>query len=105
MKVFRAAAIVALMAGPAYAQSQSVPRYGDEGKPKTPQEIEADKAAERAYKNSLGNIPDQAPTDPWGNARSVNAPKVDAKADGTAASKSAAKTSPAKRTKTNITPN
>jgi hypothetical protein len=103
MKVFRAAAIVALMAGPAYAQSQSVPRYGDEGKPKSAQEIEADKAAERAYKNSLGNIPDQAPTDPWGNARSVDAPKTDAKAASKSAAKSAAKTAPAKRTSS--TPN
>jgi hypothetical protein len=101
MKVFRAAAIVALLAGPAYAQTQSVPRYGDVGTPKTPQEIEADKAADRAYKNSLGNIPDQGPTDPWGSTRSVNAPKADAKA----ASKTAAKAAPAKRTKTSSTPN
>jgi hypothetical protein len=100
MKVFRAAAIVALLAAPAYAQN-AMPRYGDVAKPKSPQEIEADKAADRAYKNSLGNIPDQAPTDPWGNARSVDAPKVDTKA----ASKSAAKTAPAKRTKTSSTPN
>jgi hypothetical protein len=78
MKVFRAAAIVALLAGPAYAQN-ATPRYGEVAKPKSPQEIEADKAADRAYKNSLGNIPDQPPTDPWGNARGVDAPKVDAK--------------------------
>jgi hypothetical protein len=95
MKVFRAAAIVALLAAPAYAQN-AMPRYGDVAKPKSPQEIEADKAADRAYKNSLGNIPDQAPTDPWGNARSVDAPKVDTKA---------AKTAPAKRSKTSGTPN
>ena len=38
-----------------------------------------DRTAERAYKRSLGNIPDQTPTDPWGNARSVDAPKAVAK--------------------------
>ena len=72
MRVFRAAAVIALMAGPAFAQSQSVPRYGDTDKTKSPQEIEADRAAERAYKNSLGNIPDQAPADPWGGARNID---------------------------------
>jgi hypothetical protein len=88
MRVLRAATVIALLAGPAYAQSQSVPRYGDTDKTKSPQEIEADRAAERAYKRSLGNIPDKGPTDPWGNVRSDSAPK------------SAAKAAPAKPTKT-----
>ena len=55
--VFCAAAIFALLAGPVFAQDKPVPRYGDVATPKSPQEIEADKAADRAYKNSLGNIP------------------------------------------------
>jgi hypothetical protein len=82
MKVFRAAAVVALLVGPAYAQtpSTSVPRYGDTAKPKSPTEIEAEKEAERAYQRSLGNIPDKGPTDPWGNVRSDSAPKTAAKA-------------------------
>jgi hypothetical protein len=88
MRVLRAATVIALLAGPAYAQSQSVPRYGDTDKTKSPQEIEADRAAERAYKRSLGNIPDKGPTDPWGNVRSDGAPKP------------AAKAAPAKPTKT-----
>src|SRR5450631_4461272 len=75
MRVLCAAAI-ALLAGPAYAQQKSVPKYGDVTPDKTPNEIEQDRAAERAYKRSLGNIPDQGPTDPWGNARSVDAPKA-----------------------------
>ena len=88
MRFFLAAMIVALLAGPAYAQTQApVPRYGDTAKEKSPQEKEAEKEAERAYKRSLGNIPDQGPTDPWGNVRSDGAPKP------------AAKTSPAKRAK------
>ena len=87
MRVFLAAMLFALLAGPAYAQSKNVPKYGDADKAKSPTEIEAEKEAERAYKRSLGNIPDQGPTDPWGNVRSDNAPKP------------AAKTSPAKRAK------
>ena len=87
MRVLAAAAVIALMAGPAYAQG-AVPRYGETEKDKTPQQIEADKEAQRAYKRSLGNIPDQGPTDPWGNVRGESGPKP------------VAKTAPAKRTKT-----
>jgi hypothetical protein len=88
MRVFLAVMMVALLAGPGFAQTQQpVPRYGDTAKEKSPQEIAADKEAERAYKRSLGNIPDQGPTDPWGNVRSDGAPKP------------AAKTLPAKRAK------
>jgi hypothetical protein len=93
MRVFAAAAVIALLAGPAYAQSQSIPRYGEADPKKSPQQIEADREAERAYKRSLGNIPDQGPTDPWGNVRSDSAPKA------------AAKAAPAKRTKTGNTAN
>ena len=93
MRVFAAAAVIALLAGPAYAQSQSVPKYGEVDKTKSPQEIEAEREAERAYKRSLGNIPDKTPTDPWGNVRSDSAPKA------------AAKAAPAKRTKTGDTAN
>ena len=77
MRVFRVAAMIALLAGPAYAQGQApVPRYGDIDKPaKTQQEMDNDREAEKAYKNSLGNIPDKGPSDPWGNARSADAPK------------------------------
>ena len=80
MRVFAAAAIIALLAGSAYAQDQPIPKYGDVEKDKTPQQIENEREAERAYKRSLGNIPNQAPTDPWGNVRSESAPKAAAKA-------------------------
>jgi hypothetical protein len=94
MRVFRAAAVIALLAGPAYAQTQApVPRYGDEDKAKSPQEIAAEKEAERAYKRSLGNIPDQGTSDPWGNVRSNTPPKA------------VAKEPAAKRTKTGGTAN
>jgi hypothetical protein len=79
MRVLHAAAVIALLAGPAYAQQKSVPKYGDVPADKTRSEIEDDRAAERAYKRSLGNIPDQTPTDPWGSARNLEAPKAVAK--------------------------
>ena len=93
MRVFLAAAMIALLAGPVYAQSHSVPKYGDEPKAKSPQEIQAERAAEQAYKKSLGNIPDKGPSDPWGNVRSDSPPKPVAKAP------------PPKRTKTGNTAN
>lgn len=94
MRVFLAATIIALLAGPACAQSQSVPKYGETDKTKTPQEIAAERAADEAYKKSLGNIPDKGgATDPWGNVRSENAPKT------------AAKAAPAKHTKAGKTAN
>jgi hypothetical protein len=95
MRVLGAAAIVALLAGPVHAQQKSVPQYGDLGKPKTQSEIDEEKAKEKAYQRSLGNVPDKAPVDPWGNARTVGEPKA-AKAD--------AKVAPAKpKTKTGET--
>ena len=88
MRVFAAAAVIALLAGPAYAQQAPVPQYGETDKDKTPSQIEADKEARKAYQRSLGNIPDKGPTDPWGGVRSEAAPKP------------VAKSAPAKRTRT-----
>lgn len=79
MKVLGAASIIMLLAGPVYAQG-AVQRYGEKDKDKTWADMEREKEAERAYKRSLGNVPDKGPVDPWGNARSVEAPKGDAKA-------------------------
>jgi hypothetical protein len=79
-RVLGAAAIIALLAGPVYAQQAPVPRYGEADKDKTPGQLEQEQAAERAYKRSLGNVPEKGPVDPWGNARNVGEPKA-AKAD------------------------
>jgi hypothetical protein len=96
MKVLGAASIIMLLAGPVYAQG-AVQRYGEKDKDKTWGEREREKEAERAYKRSLGNVPDKGPVDPWGNARSAEAPKGDAKA-------TAKTTAPAKpKTKTGET--
>jgi hypothetical protein len=73
LRAILVAAVIALLTGQAYAQSKGSP-------PKSHQEIEAEKAAERAYRNSLRNIPDQPAADPWGGARSLETPKTPAKA-------------------------
>jgi hypothetical protein len=76
MRVFCLAAAIAMLAGPVYAQSK--PKTIDEMmNAKTPDQIEKEQAADRAYKESLKKIPDaKAATDPWGNARSADAPKA-----------------------------
>ncbi len=60
MKVFRAAALIGLLAGPAYAQAPEahVPGYGESDPDKTPSQIQQGKDAEKAYKNSLSNVPE-----------------------------------------------
>jgi hypothetical protein len=110
MKVLRATVVIALLAGAtyaqtAYAQDNHIQRYGEPDKEKSQTEIQADKAAERAYKNSLGNIPDAAPTDPWGNARAAGAPKTAAKDAAKPAANTAAKTTPTKPSKAGTTSN
>jgi hypothetical protein len=92
MRVIRAVATIVLLAAPAFASAQGfgqndhVQQAGEKPAEKSRQEIEADKAADRAYQKSLSNIPDHAVSDPWGNVRSDIAPKAPSKA-------------PAKRTK------
>jgi hypothetical protein len=76
MRILFTAIMVALLAGPAYAQDKPVPRYGDVDKEKSPQEKQAERDAEKAYQRSLGNIPEKAgATDPWGTVRSDGPPK------------------------------
>jgi len=94
MRIIRAAAMVAFsaafLAGPVRAQAPDghVPRYGEKDPEKTQQQKEADKAAERAYQRSLGNITDKGPVDPWGSERSLTETKSGSKAE----TRSAAKT-------------
>ena len=92
MRVVAAAVMVAFLAGPAFAQQKAIPRYGEEDKEKTTEQKNADREAEKAYRRSLGNIPEQKPVDPWGTVRSDNSQKPEAKA-------------PAKKTKTGTSSN
>jgi hypothetical protein len=79
-RILGAVAVIALLAGPAAAQ-EGPTRYGEPDKEKTRSEIAAEKEAERAYRRSLGNIPEQKSSDPWGTMRSDGAPpKAAAKA-------------------------
>ena len=84
MRLVTVVAVLALLAGPAFAQAP-IQRAGEPDKEKTQADIAAEKETERAYKRSLGNIPEQKSVDPWGTVRS----------DG-AAPKAAAKVAPAK---------
>ena len=80
-RILGAVAVIALLAGSAAAQKGPA-KYGEEDKPKTPAEIAAERDAEKAYRRSLGNIPEQQKSaDPWGTVRSDSAPpKAAAKA-------------------------
>jgi hypothetical protein len=79
MKIFRAAALVALLAGlsgPAWAQSPNI-NLMPELQSKTPEEKEADAIKERAYRESLRKIPDvKTSNDPWGSVRAAEPPKT-----------------------------
>ena len=81
MKVLRATALMALLAGPAYAQGTTpnvnlIPEFTA----KSPEEKEQEAIKEKAYRESLRKIPDaKASSDPWGTVRGVDAPKPAAK--------------------------
>jgi hypothetical protein len=75
-RVSIAVGLIALLAAPAWAQQKPMQRYGEKDKEKSFTEQQAEKDAERAYQRSLGNVPEKGPADPWGNARSAEAPKA-----------------------------
>jgi hypothetical protein len=78
MRIFRAAALVGLLAGlsgPAYAQTPNI-NLMPELATKTPEEKEAEAIKERAYRESLKKIPDaKGSNDPWGAVRTAEPPK------------------------------
>ena len=85
MRVLEMAALTALIGAMALASPARAQMGGDGGPhinlladqpSKTPDEIEADQAKQKAYKESLRKIPDaKASNDPWGAVRS-DAPKA-----------------------------
>jgi hypothetical protein len=98
MKVFRTAVVIALLASPAYlaspvyAQMPAMNLLMDRGG-KTQEEKDADAAREKAYKETLKKIPDaKAPTDPWGDVRSTDAPPKKTADKATASAKPKTKT-------------
>jgi hypothetical protein len=95
MKVFRTAALLAVLAGPAYAQQMPHINMMQDAPSKTDEEKAADAERDQRYKETLKKIPDaKTSTDPWGGMRS-DPPK-------TAAPKASAA---AKKTKTSPTAN
>src|SRR5579864_5895454 len=86
MRALRLAAAIMLLASPAVAQIPKLNLMQDKPS-KTQEELDAEKAQDKAYKDSLKKIPDQkAPADPWGNVRT----------DAPAPAKSASSTKPKK---------
>jgi hypothetical protein len=92
MRVFGVAAMAALLIGtaglatPACAQEE-VPHLNliADAPSKTPDQVEAEQAKEKAYRESLRKIPNQkASNDPWGGVRS-DPPKAAAPAAKTSA--------------------
>jgi hypothetical protein len=80
MRIFGAAAVIMLLAGPAYAQTPNI-NLIPELQSRSPEEKEADAVREKAYKESLRKIPDaKGSSDPWGNVRSTDTPKAAAPA-------------------------
>ncbi len=80
MRIFGAAAVIVLLAGPAYAQTPNINLIPELGS-RTPEEKEADAVREKAYKESLKKIPDaKGSSDPWGSVRSTDTPKTAAPA-------------------------
>ena len=74
MKGLHVAFALMLLTGPALAQGGINLLKGD-GLPKTMDEIQKEAEVEAAYKKKMKEIPDQkAPSDPWGNVRSSDAP-------------------------------
>lgn len=67
------AAIIALFAGTAYAQSLSLFPIGQDGKRRlSPEEQQKQDAIDRDYAETIKKIPDgKAGNDPWGNVRSA----------------------------------
>ena len=81
MKVFRLAAVIALLTGPAYAQQMPNINLIPETTSKTPEQQEQEAIQQKAYKESLKKIPDaKTSSDPWGTVRSNDAPKTAAPA-------------------------
>lgn len=77
MRKLAAIVFIAMMAGPALAQEQQhMQGYREPDKEKTAAQQADEARAQRAYQRALNNVPDQKQADPWGIARSNDAPKA-----------------------------
>jgi len=77
-KLIPAAAILALVTGPAAAQGVALSPFKKDEKKLTPDELKAQQQREKDYKAAMDKIPDKkAANDPWGDVRP--APQATAK--------------------------
>ena len=95
MRIIAVAFTMALIAGPVLIAGRAsaqdhIQQYREEDKPKTAAQEADEKQAERAYKRSLSNVPNQKPVDPWGIARSDSPPPAASKPHAKPAAKMAA---------------
>jgi hypothetical protein len=80
MRIFPLVAIVAMLAGPAYAQDAPHVNLAPEVVTRSPEEKAADEERDKAYRESLRKIPDsKSSSDPWGGVRSADAPRTTVK--------------------------
>jgi hypothetical protein len=77
-KLIQAAAVLALVTGPASAQGVALSPFKGQEKKLTPDEIKAQQERDKDYKAAMDKIPDKkVVNDPWGNIRP--APQATAK--------------------------
>jgi len=69
MRRLLAAALVTLLAAPAYSQALGTGIPLNQEKEVTPEVRAKREATEQEYKRTLKGIPDAKPVDPWGNMR------------------------------------
>jgi hypothetical protein len=68
--LIKAAAILALVTGPAAAQGVALSPFKRDEKKMTPDELKAQQEREKDYKAAMDKIPDKKVTrDPWGEIR------------------------------------
>jgi hypothetical protein len=76
--IFVSAVMMLALGAPAYAQSkETAPTMEQMMDSKTPDQVEKEREADKAYKESLKKIPDaKASSDPWGSARTADTAKT-----------------------------
>jgi len=69
-KLIKAAAILAVVTGPASAQGVALSPFKGQEKKLTPDELKAQQQREKDYKAAMDKIPEKKTTrDPWGDIR------------------------------------
>jgi hypothetical protein len=72
MRRLLVAALVTLLAGPAYSQALGTGIPLNQEKEVSPEVRAKRQATEDAYKQTIKGIPDAKPVDPWGNMRGTS---------------------------------